>query len=269
MFLTRRTISVAVLLLGLFGWVGCAGSQQISSESPEQALKTGKQLYQEGSYTRAIDYFQHAFDYGRTHEWADDAQFYLAKSYLKNEEYILAADEYTRFIELYRQDPRRSEAAFERALAYYKLSPPFQLDQTDTRRAINYLRLFVEQYPSSEFADQGGQMLQELRNKLAHREYYAAQLYERRELYEAAALTYERVLNKYPETKWTDNALLGAIGAHIRYSEVSIESKQAERLQKALDSYQQFIQLFPDSPLLKEAEKLYAQAQSQMSDLQG
>lgn len=270
MFFKHRFLKSGLLLLGLAVLAaGCTGSQRVMSSNPEDAYQQAKRQYDDGNYTRAIEYFQSVFNYGRTSEWAGDAQFYLAESYLQTEQYLLAADEYTRFLNLYRQDKRAQEAAFKRALAYYRLSPPYQLDQSDTRQAISYLRLYVEQYPNSENAGRAGDMLQELRNKLARGEYEAADLYERRGLWEAAAITYERVLEQYPETKWADEALLGAIEAHMQYSQASIRSKQEQRLQRALDNYDRFIQLFPNSPLLDEAERLYTQARSRMDELQG
>jgi outer membrane protein assembly factor BamD len=266
----HRFVPTGLLLLALIlVAAGCTGGQRVISDNPEDAFNRAKRLYDEGNYTRAIEQFQNVFNYGRTSEWASDAQFYLAESYMETEQYLLAADEFTRFVNLYRQDARAEEAAFKRALAYYRLSPPYQLDQSDTRQAINYLRLFIEQYPTSEYAERAGNMLQELRNKLARGEYEAAQLYERRELFQAAALTYERVLEKYPESDWADDALLGAIQAYMRYSQASVQSRQQQRLQQALDSYHRFIELFPNSPLLEEAERLYKQARSRMDELQG
>ena len=43
--------------------------------------------------------------------------------------------------------------------------------------------------------------------KLARKEFAGAELYERRELYEAAALSYVRVFDQYPDTRWADDAL--------------------------------------------------------------
>lgn len=249
--------------------MGCSGSQQVTRQSPEAAYEEGQRLYEAGNYSRAIEAFRQVFNFGRAHEWADDAQFLLAKSYLESEQYVLAGDAYTRYLNLYGNSPRAEQAEFERALAYYRLSPPYTLDQTDTRQGINYLRLFLERYPNSEYASRAGNMLQELREKLARKEYAAAQLYERREYYESAAIAYQRVLEQYPETSWADDALLGAIQAYKRYAEASVQSRQMERYQQAVDAYERFIQLFPDSPLVNDAERLYTQVQNQMDELQG
>lgn len=265
---TRRFCSVSGLVLCVF-LLGCGGSQQLTSESPQAAFEEGQRLYEEGNYTRAVEAFRQVFNFGRAHQWADEAQFYLARSYLENEQYVLAADEYSRYLDLYGNSSRAEQAEFERALAYYRLSPPYSLDQSDTQQGITYLRLFLERYPGSEHVDRAGQMLQELREKLAHKEYAAAELYERREYYESAALAYQRVLEQYPETSWADDALLGVIDAYRKYAEASVQSRRKERYQQAVDAYERFLQLFPDSPLVKDAEALYTQVQNQMEDLQG
>lgn len=239
---------------------GCSSSGRLRYTTPEEAFERGMALFERGKYQRATEYFQGVFDFGRTSELAADAQLYLARSYYEDRQYILAASEYTRFIDLYRNDPRVEQAEFERALSYYHLSPTYALDQTDTRRAIDYLNLFLNRYPQSELAGEAEARIQELREKLAHKQVETAGLYERRELYEAAALSYESAFDRYPDTAWADEALLGAIRSFIAFAEQSIRERQEERYQRAVENYERLVQLFPDSPHLKEAERLYEQA---------
>ena len=63
----------------------------------KKPLGKGRALYEEGRYDLAIQYFQGVFSFGRTHQWAPDAQLYLARSYKENGEFLLAANEYERF----------------------------------------------------------------------------------------------------------------------------------------------------------------------------
>src|SRR5690606_5479757 len=136
----------------------------------QEAFEKGKDLYERRKFDRAIEYFQAAFNYGRTHEWAADAQLYLARSYFGNNEFILAANEFSRFSQIYRNDPRRAEAEYERAMAYYQLSPAYQLDQTDTQRAVDQFRLFIEHFPDSPLVAEAEVRIRELREKMAHKE---------------------------------------------------------------------------------------------------
>lgn len=262
--------SSSLLIIALIAAVvsaGCGSSGRLRYDSPQEAYERGMQHFESGRYSRAAEYFQGVFDYGRTSDVAPDAQLQLARSYYRNGEYILAANEYTRFISTYRNDPRSEQAEFERARSYYQLSPQYELDQTNTRQALTYMQLFLDRYPNSELAPQAEERIRELREKLAHKEFSSAELYERRELYEAAAINYERVFDQYPDTKWADDALLGAVRSYVAFSELSIEARQEERLQAAINNYERLVQLFRESPLVKEAEPLYEQAVDRLEEL--
>ena len=264
--LGRKLISFGVLAAFAF-ILGCSGTGRLRYETPQEAFEQGKSLFEREKYQRAVDYFQAVFDFGRTSDVAADAQLYLARSYYHNGEYILAANEYTRFVDIYRNDPRSEDAEFERALSYFQLSPSYELDQTNTRQAITFLQLFLDRYPSSDKKDDAESRIAGLREKLAHKDFAAAELYERREMYEAAALTYENVFDNYSDTEWADDALLGAMRSYIAFSELSIRTRQAERLQAAIDHYERLVQLFRDSPLVKDAESLYEQAAGRLAQL--
>lgn len=265
---TRHILSLACILVVLI-LAGCSGSGRLRHNSPQEAYERGFELFEQKRYDRAKEHFQAVFDFGRGHEWASDAQYYLAHSYYHDKEYILAAAEFSRFSELYRADQRVPEAEYWRAMAYYQLSPSYQLDQSDTERAIDQFISFIERFPDHPRTDDATTRIFELREKLARKVYESARMYERREMFEAAALEYERAFDEYSTTQWADNALIGAIRAWLEFSERSIALRQAERLQRALDAYQRLIQVFPDSPLIREAESLYERVASRMEQLNG
>lgn len=258
-----------LLWLGMLALVlaACSGTGRVRYDTAKDAVEKGKELFEAGKYEKAILYFQGAFDFGRTHEWAADAQLYLAQAYRANHEYLLAANEYNRFLQIYRSDPRVPQAEYELALTYYDRSPPFELDQTDTEKAVEQFQLFLKRYPSNPLVSEAEARIRELREKLAHKEYYAGQLYERRELYRAAAQYYESTFDRYPDTDWADDALVGAMRAYIAYADQSITARQRERLEPALQHYERLHQLFPDSPLLKEAERLYGEVTKRLERL--
>ncbi|MEM1116433.1 MAG: outer membrane protein assembly factor BamD [Bacteroidota bacterium] len=242
--------ALAVLL------AGCGGGLQTFS-SAQEAYDEGVAEFENGKCGRAIEYLRTALDFGRTSALADDAQLTLARAYACDRQYLLAGTEFTRFIEFYRADPRIEQAAFERIQAYAELSPRYELDQTDTRQALGYISLYLQQYPESPNTEAASALAAELNEKLARKKFEAGRLYERREIWEAAVLTYRDVLAEYPTSAYADDALLGAIRSQIAYAGNSIPARQAERYTEALDIYQQLITLFPQSPLLGEAEDLY------------
>lgn len=251
--------------VGLFA--ACGGSRRAASDNPELAYQKGLAYFEKGAYDRAIEQLQRVFEFGRVNEWADDAQYTLARAYYEDHQFLLAANEFDRFVGLYPRDERVEDAAYYRAMSYYKLSPPFNLDQTDSERAVEYLRLFLGTYPGSERAKEIGLKIDELQRKLARKLFSKAMLYERAEYYEAAAITFERVLDKYPSTGIVDESILGAMRCWVAYADQSIPSKKRERLQNAVEAYNRLVQLFPDSALLKDAEVIYEGIQDRLETL--
>ena len=238
----------------------CGGSQATVS-SAQEAYDRGVAALDARKHARAIELFRSALDFGRSTEIADDAQLGLARAYRGDRQYLLAGAEYTRFIEFYRTDPRVPEAAYERILAYAELSPRYELDQTDTEQTIAYIRLYLQTYGTdAPRAAEVAALLDELQEKLARKQFESGKLYERRELFEAAAIAYGRVLRDYPASAVADAALLGSLRAQTSYAANSIRSKQPERFREALRLYDQFVTLFPASPLVGQAEAEYDRA---------
>ncbi len=265
-FSVLSTVLAFVLLGGL---VGCSGGQQITHTGPQEAYEQGVANYEEGDYEQAIRYFRAVFqEYGRGNEWAPNAQFQLAMAHRKQGKHLMAANEFQRFTQLYRNHERVPRAEFERANSYYRRSPQYQLDQSDTRQALSLFQLFMDRYPDHELVPEAQKKVDELRAKLARKKYDAAQHYENREMWQAATETYELVFDQYPGTPWADNALLGAVRSYISYADRSVQQRQAERYQQAIDHYERLAQVFPESELLGRAERLRKEAQRKLEDVQ-
>lgn len=251
-----RTLALVCLASSM---AACGGSSNTVS-SGREAFDRGVETFERGKHARAAEHFRTALDFGRTSDFADDAQLYLARSYAESRQYLLAGNEFTRFIEFYRTDPRIEEAAFERIQAYAALSPNYTLDQTDTRRAIQYIEQFQREYPESEKAVEAAELRAELRARLARKKYETARLYARRDYYEAAVIAFQSVLEEYPESEYGDDALLGALENQILFADNSVASRQKERYDEAIRIYNQLVSIFPSSPVLPEAEVLYDRA---------
>lgn len=254
-------------LLVLVGLVGCSGGREVDTSGPKQAYQNGMEEYEEENYDKAIRYFRSVFNYGRGNQWAPDAQFQLAMAQRQVGKHLVAANEFKRFTQLYRNHAKVPRAEFEQAKSYYLRSPQYHLDQKDTRKAIELFQLFIDRYPDHKRVSDAKDMVNELQAKLAHKKYDAAHHYERREMWGAATRTYRSLFDQYPETPWADDALLGALRSYIGYGDDSVVDKQAERYQKAIDQYEQLKQLFPQSPLVEKAETLKAEAKKKLREV--
>ncbi len=248
----------AVLLVPVFA--GCSGSQEATADSAQEAFDRAQDALTRRKYARAVELFRTTLDFGRTSDVADDAQLGLARAYVGTREYLLAGAEFTRFIDLYRADPRVEEAAYERILAFAALSPTYELDQTDTATALQYIDAFVALYPAGPRTADAQTLAAEMREKLARKQYEEGRLYERRDLFEAAVLSFRGLLETYPSSEYADDALLGALRAQVRLADNSVPARQEARYREALRVYDQLTSLFPQSPTLGEAQPLYDRA---------
>ncbi len=258
--LVRAHAVLVAVLVASASAAGCSGAAPRAAESAEEAYARGAAAFEARRWDRAAEHFRAALDFGRGSGIADEAQYYLARAYFEDGQYLLAGAEFTRFAELYPADSRVEDVEFERIRAYYRLSPPYQLDQTDTERAIEYIRLFAARHPESPRTAEAVALLEELQGKLARKLFEAGRLYERRELYEAAVLTYRSVLEQHPTSTYADDAMLGMLRAQVLYADASIRVRQGVRYGEALAFYDRLVQLFPNSPVLPEAQALYDRA---------
>jgi outer membrane protein assembly factor BamD len=253
--------SIVLILLAITLISACGSKKQIRpGDSLEVAYEKAVALYERGRFSDAARAFETVLSIGRGTEIAQQSQLFLAESYFNNREYLIAASEYRRYVTNYPRSDRRIEAEFKEAMAYYELSPRYKLDQGDTYRAIELMQLFIQRYPNAPQSTLAAGHIDEMRNKLAQKEFSAAELYMRIRSYESAALYFGLTLDQFPETRWAERALSRQILAYILFADNSVPERQAERYQKAIASYETYVQLFPRGESRTLAESLVDRA---------
>jgi outer membrane protein assembly factor BamD len=247
---------------------GCASENLIRpGDTLDVAYKKALKQYRSENYRDAANAFETVINTGRGTDYARSAYFFAAESYYGSEQYLLAADAFRQFVALYPQSPKRIDAAFKEALSYYKTSPRYKIDQKYTRKSIEQFRLFLSQYPDSERSEEAAKYLTEMRSKLAKKNYNSAKLYMRTDQYKAAVIFYDLTIDQFPETKWAEKALVEEIAAYVEYANESVQDRQGERFEKAVESYEKYLQLFPNGENRQRAETLVDQARAALTDL--
>lgn len=261
--ITVFTLFIAFLV------VSCGSKNQIRpGDTLEVAFEKAMRMYDNEKYTDSARAFETVLSIGRGTELAQEAQFLLAESYFNNRDYLVAAAEYRRYYTNYPRSERRIDAEFNEAMCYVELSPRYKLDQTDTYQALELMQLFIGRYPNTDRAQDAANIVDDLRNKLAQKEFSAAELYMRINSYEAAAVYYGLTIDQFPETEWAERALANQILAYLQFAQVSIPSRQLERYQMAVDSYQKYLQLFPQGPNRSTVESYYDTAMDGIRSIQ-
>jgi|AntRauTorcE11897_2_1112592.scaffolds.fasta_scaffold12498_3 outer membrane protein assembly factor BamD len=258
-----------LFIISIFLFTACKSSRLVNPGDPiNVSYQKGIDRFEAGNYSDAAEIFETITRTGRGTNYAQDSQYYLAESYFNQKRYILAEAEYRRFITFYPRDPRRESVDFKKALSLYNQSPRYRLDQSATKRAIDEFQLFNSRYPNSEYVPQSAEKINELREKLARKYFESAEFYSRTEQYKAATIYYDLVIDRYPESKWAEAALLKQIGTYNDYAFNSVLNRQVERYNLAISNYEKYIQLFPQSKNRGEAESLRDTAEEGVKDAQ-
>jgi outer membrane protein assembly factor BamD len=220
----NRTIYTLLMLTSIGIMVSCAGKKPVEKLSLEERYKRGQEFLENKKYYNAQQEFQIIVLSGSHTEWGDDAQFYLAESYFKNKEYILAITEYERLTRKMKYSSYVEKCRWRICQAYVAESPNYYHDQSNTNKALQKLQEFIEEYPGSEYRSEANNTVKELRNKLAEKILESALLYIKLHAYDSAIVAYEDLLRQYYDTDLADDAHVGIIRSYSLMKKV-VEAK--------------------------------------------
>ncbi len=229
-------------------------------KTKEAKYEAAKTYYANGSYVSAAQLFEEIYPLYLSAPEGDTILYLFADSYMKNGDYLMASLHFNDYIRRYPQSDRVEEASFNAAKAYYLNSPAYNLDQSDSKAAIEHLQVFINAYPQSQHVATSNAMIDTLRNKLARKDFSVARMYYNIESYQAAQVCLQNLLQEYPTSSYTEEVLFYLVKNSYAYAQHSVETKKVERYQKVIDSANQLKAYNPSSKYLIEAEKLAVEA---------
>ena len=236
-------IIIAVIIL-IFG---CSGSNDTLMMSPEEGLAYAMELYDDEDYQYSQREFQTLVLQHPGSTITDDAQYYLGMSYYNDEQYLLAAYEFSKLIRDIRGSEYVSKSQFMLADSYYQLSPPYQLDQSYTIKAIEEFQSFIDFFPIDQKVDEAEKKIGELNLKLAEKEFNSARIYEKMEYYNASMDYYTKVYETYHDTEFAPKAL---------YRKIYILLDK-EWFAQAFESISIYLEKYPDNEDANEIRELH------------
>ncbi len=229
----------------------------LNSNDPELKMEKAKKFYEAEEYTKAIPLLEELISAYRGTQKAERIYYYYAYSHFGIQDYLLAAHYFDSYVENFPNSEKVEECKFMSAYCHYKNSPPYALDQKDTRKAIEKLQVYINEYPRSDRKDSAQKLIGELRNKIEKKAYMSARNYYKRESYKAAIVALGNVLEDYPDTRYKEECLYYRFRSRYELAIKSVESKKKERLNKTIDAYHKFVDQYEDSEYMDKAEELY------------
>src|SRR5215210_1754521 len=254
----------AVVLLS-FSLFACNGINKVmKSKDPQYKLRMAEQYYAKKKYTYAQQLYEDVMPYFRGTPEFEDIYYKYAYCAYYQKDYLNAENLFKTFLEIYPNSSRAEEMDYMRAYTFYRQSPKPELDQTNTIKTIGMMQTFINTHPGSARNKEATDIIDICRHKLEIKDHRAAQLYYDLGQFRAAAVSFNTLLNTYPESERADEYKVMAIKAYFRFAELSVEEKKAERFEKVIEECNDFIDRFPESPLAKEVQQFVSQSQNNL-----
>ncbi len=251
--MTRSLMVLLVLLLG------ACSSLKLGGETDETANWSAQRLYQEakealsdGNYATAIRYLERLearYPFGR---YAQQAQLEIAYAYYRDNDPASAIAASDRFIKMHPNHPNVDYAYYLKGVVNFvedqnmltKLSNqnPAERDARAMRDSFAAFKDLVQRFPDSKYAPDAIARMNWLVNALASHEVFVARYYMRRSAFVAAANRAQYVLENYPGTPATEEALFIMGQAYDRMGMKELGD----------DARRVLAQNFPDSRIVRD-----------------
>ena len=113
---------------------------------------------------------------------------------------------------------------------------------------------------SEDIPVKANELMTELRERLAKKAFENANVYYKIQNFRAATKAFEVMIQEFPDSRYREQAQYLWFKSAADLADNSIFSKKKNRYLDALDLYERFVDKYPASPYLKEAENAYVKA---------
>jgi outer membrane protein assembly factor BamD len=196
-----RRLILALLLLATAGCPKRAVIPPLPQDA-QQAIDQATANLEAKRYGKAEEQFTFIiFNFPGSRQ-ASDAQYYLAETYFRSKDYVQAQDEFDFYLKSFPNGRFQEEATYKLAVSYLRSAPSHVRDQARALKAQEIINEFIETYPDSPLRTEAEQLLGDIAERLALREFDAARIYYTSGEYKSALVYYRYVNDTYPAERW-------------------------------------------------------------------
>ncbi|MEE1233273.1 MAG: outer membrane protein assembly factor BamD [Phocaeicola sp.] len=245
----------------------------------EYKYEAAKSYFAQGQNTKAATLLEDLITILKGTSSGEESLYMLSMAYYNQGDYVTAAQYLNTYYTTYPRGKYTEQARFNAGRALYLDTPEPRLDQSSTVKAIQELQMFMEYFPRSERKAEAQNMIFELQDKLVEKDFLSAKLYydlgdytgnssysSTGNNYLAAIITAQNILKDYPYTKLREDISMLILRARYDMAKASVDEKKEERMRDTIDEYYAFINEFPESKYLAEAEKMFKDASTYVKD---
>ena len=162
--------------------------------------------------------------------WAPRAALMAAYAYYSEFYYTDSIIELEKYLDKYKNHPRRDYAYYLLALCHYNQIVDETKDLNEILKAKKYFEFIIKKYPNTEFALDSEFKLELIEELLASKEMYLARYYIDREKWIPAINRFKTVVKDYETTIFVEEALHRLVELHYKVGLVDESKKYAALL---------------------------------------
>lgn len=250
----------------------CGEYQRVlKSNDYSYKFEFAKRAYEQKRYVQAATLFKECTTVFKGTDRAEEALYLLAMSNYENKDYATSGVYFKTYYSRYPKGKYVESARFYSGYGYYLDSPDPQLDQTTTIQGIEELQAFLDFFPRSEKVPLAQNAIFELQDKLTLKQLQNAQLYYNLGTYmgnnyQSCIIVAQNAVRDYPYSKYKEELEFLILKARYQEADLSVDERKADRFRDVIDEYYSFINNYPDSPNLGEAENIFKTAKKYVHD---
>jgi outer membrane protein assembly factor BamD len=216
----RLRLHVVLIILVLLS--SCSGYEKLLKSTDFDLKKSkAKEFFDAGEYVKTTELLTQILPRFRATDEAEDLNWMNAQAYFGMEDYIMAGSYFKSFIDQFPFGKHSEEANYMAALCDYNISARPELDQENTRNAIEGFNIFINKFPNSSKIEDCKKRIIELEDKLVEKSYLSAKLYYDMKQYKAAVVALTNSLKEYANTKYREKMMYLKLNSLFLYAENS------------------------------------------------
>ncbi len=230
-----------------------------------------KKYFDEKKYGRTITLLGEILPYFKNRTEEQEMMFLLGQAYFYDKDYTSATLIYKRYYNQFPKGDYTELARFNAGYGLYLDSPDARLDQTNTFKAMQELQEYLEYYPKGQKSKEAEDIMFELQEKLAYKEYMACRLYYNLGMYmgnnyESCIVTAREALKNYPFSAFAEEYQIYTIRSKFELADKSVDTKKPVRFRDLIDEHFNYVNMFPDGKYKKESTRYYRTALKELGE---
>ena len=226
-----------IIAIFVFTLIGCANDKNENLITKPEKIPELKVLftnalnyYNKGQYRNALKLFKKIETRYSFTDLAPRSTLMITYIYYQNADYFNTLKFARKFQTLYPRNENISYIDFLIAMTFYEQVQVVARDQTYTKAALKEFRNIIQKYPNSKYAKESELKIDLINEQLAGKHMYLARFYMKKSKWISAIKRLNIILENYPETIYTIEALHRLVEIYYKLGNVPLAKKYAATL---------------------------------------